>query len=177
MVDAWTQTSNRGSDNEEQKDKGIQASKEQSDALGISPTRIPRQDSLVEDRAAIILEQVRPIEHVNSQSLLISHPNRNRSLIPSSQKKALQNFQSPVKAQDLSGIKDRMQAMQIINQYIKDSQMSIKTTPNQNSHSINQDPYNFFNQQPGLQNSHFSSPDKLPFQPSFQYNTEKKQQL
>ena len=42
MVDAWTQTSNRGSDNEEQKDKGIQASKEQSDALGISPTRIPR---------------------------------------------------------------------------------------------------------------------------------------
>lgn len=66
MVDAWTQTSNKGSDNEEHKDKGIQASKEPSDALGISPTRIPKQDSFGEERNVINLEQVRVIEHVNS---------------------------------------------------------------------------------------------------------------
>ena len=84
MVDAWTQTSNRGSDNEEQKDKGIQASKEAGDQLGISPTRVQRQESMDDGRNVINLEQVKNIEHVNSQSLLIANPNRNRSLVPSS---------------------------------------------------------------------------------------------
>jgi len=73
---------------------------------------------------------------------------------------------SPGKA-EFSAIKDRMQAMQIINQYIKESQVTMKTGgPGTSSQQFPNDPYSFLTS---------SSPEKT--QQSFSnhiYHTEKK---
>lgn len=120
MVDAWTQTSNRGSDTEDpNKDEGIQVQDLKGGSLtDSSPVRTLKDQNLLGsvERSFYNVDSLRNQHSHNfdttaSQSVIVQNPNKSRLLVPASQKRG---SLSPNKA-EFSSVKDRMQAMQIIN--------------------------------------------------------------